>query len=44
VEKDGVAVLVGFAVGAFSLVVAGTVVIGLMHAFFLLLAGLTGTG
>ena len=29
---------------SFSLVVAGTVVIGLMHAFFLLLAGLTGTG
>jgi hypothetical protein len=40
VEKDGLAVLVGFAVGAFSLVVAGTVVIGLVHAFFLLLAGL----
>jgi hypothetical protein len=44
VEKDGLAVLVGVAVGAFSLVVAGTVVIGLLHAFFLLLAGLTGTG
>jgi hypothetical protein len=25
-------------------VVAGTVVIGLLHAFLLLLAGLTGTG
>jgi hypothetical protein len=37
-------VLVGVAVGAFSLVVAGTVVIGLLHAFLLLLAGLTGTG
>jgi len=44
VEKDGVAVLVGLAVGVVSLVVAGTVVIGLVHAFFLLLAGLTGTG
>jgi hypothetical protein len=44
VEKDGLAVLAGFAVGALSLVVAGTVVIGLVHAFFLLLAGLTGTG
>ena len=44
VEKDGVAVLVGLAVGGFSLMVAGTVVIGLVHAFFLLLAGLTGTG
>jgi hypothetical protein len=42
VEKDGLAVLAGFAVGAFSLVVAGTVVIGLVHAFFLLLAGLAG--
>jgi len=40
VEKDGLAVLVGFAVGAFSLVVAGTVVIGLLHAFFLLLSSL----
>jgi hypothetical protein len=37
-------VLVGLAVGVVSLVVAGTVVIGLVHAFFLLLAGLTGTG
>jgi len=44
VEKDGLAVLIGIAVGAFSLVVAGAVVIGLLHAFFLLLAGLTGTG
>jgi hypothetical protein len=42
VEKDGLAVLVGFAVGAFSLVVAGTVVIGLVHAFFLLLSSLAG--
>jgi ABC-type Fe3+ transport system permease subunit len=42
VEKDGLAVLVGFAVGAFSLVVAGTVVIGLLHAFFLLLSSLAG--
>ncbi|HEU0016990.1 MAG TPA: exopolysaccharide biosynthesis protein [Methyloceanibacter sp.] len=44
VEKDGLAVLIGVAVGAFSLVVAGAVVIGLLHAFFLLLAGLAGTG
>jgi hypothetical protein len=29
-------------VGAFSLVVAGTVVIGLLHAFFLLLSSLAG--
>src|SRR5262245_38252665 len=35
VEGDGLAVLLGFAVGAGSLVVAGTVVIGLVHAFFL---------
>jgi hypothetical protein len=42
VEKDGLAVLAGFAVGAFSLVVAGTVVIGLLHAFFLLLSSLGG--
>ena len=44
VEKDGLAVLIGGAVGVVSLFVAGTVVIGLIHAFFLLLAGLTGTG
>jgi hypothetical protein len=42
VEKDGLAVLLGFAVGAFSLLVAGTVVIGLLHAFFLLLSSLAG--
>lgn len=40
VEKDGLAVLIGVAVGLLSLVVAGTVVIALMHAFFLLLSGL----
>jgi hypothetical protein len=40
VEEDGLAVLLGFAGGAGSLVVAGTVVIGLVHAFFLILAGL----
>src|SRR5215475_6510044 len=40
VEKDGLAVLAGFVVGAFSLVVAGTVVIGLLRAFFLLLSSL----
>ena len=38
----GFAVLVGFAVGALSLVVAGTVVIGLLRAFFLLLSSLAG--
>ena len=32
--------LVGLAVGVVSLFVAGTVVIGLMHAFFLLLSSL----
>jgi hypothetical protein len=42
VEKDGLAVLAGFAVGAVSLVVAGTVVVGLLHAFFLLLSSLGG--
>ncbi|MGH6825861.1 exopolysaccharide biosynthesis protein [Methyloceanibacter sp.] len=41
VEKDGLAVLAGFAVGAFSLVVAGTVVIGLLKAFLLLLSGIS---
>jgi hypothetical protein len=41
-RHGGLAVLVGFAVGAFSLVVAGTVVIGLLHAFFLLLSSLAG--
>jgi hypothetical protein len=40
VEKDGLAVLIGVAVGVLSLVVAGTVVIALVHAFFLLLSGL----
>jgi hypothetical protein len=40
VEKDGLAVLIGIAVGLLSLLVAGTVVVGLMHAFFLLLSGL----
>jgi hypothetical protein len=42
VEKDGVAVLVGLAVGAASLVVAATVVIGLIKAALLLFAGLFG--
>lgn len=40
VEKDGIAVLIGVVVGIVGLLVAGTVVIGLMHAFFLLLSGL----
>jgi hypothetical protein len=43
VEKDGVAVLIGLAVGVVSLFVAGAVLIGLLHAFFLLLAGLYGS-
>jgi hypothetical protein len=42
VEKDGVAILVGLAVGAASLVVAATVVIGLIKAALLLFAGLFG--
>jgi hypothetical protein len=36
-EKDGVAVLIGLAVGAFSLFVAATVVIGLLKAFLFFL-------
>jgi len=36
-EKDGLAVLVGLAVGAFSLVVAATAVIGLLKAFLFFL-------
>jgi hypothetical protein len=36
VEKDGLAALVGLAVGAVSLLVAGTVVLGLIKAFLLL--------
>jgi hypothetical protein len=42
VEKDGVAVLVGLAVGAASLVVAATVVIGLVKAALLLFASVFG--
>jgi hypothetical protein len=42
VEKDGLAVLVGLAVGAVSLLVAGSVVIGLLGAFALLLSSLAG--
>ena len=40
VEKDGLAVLVGLAVGVASLIVAGAVVLGLIKAF-LLVVGLT---
>ena len=36
VEKDGVAVLIGLVVGVLSLIVAATVVIGLVKAFLLL--------
>jgi hypothetical protein len=42
VEKDGVAVLVGLAVGVLSLIVAATVVIGLVRAFLLLFASVVG--
>jgi hypothetical protein len=41
VEKDGVAVLVGLAFGIASVIVAATVVIGLIKAFLFLLAKLT---
>jgi hypothetical protein len=40
VEKDGLAVLVGLAVGVASLAVAAAVVIGLVKAFFLLFSGM----
>jgi hypothetical protein len=40
VEKDGVAVLVGLAVGVLSLMVATTVVVGLIKAFLLLFSGM----
>ncbi len=42
VEKDGVAVLVGLAVGVASLMVAATVVVGLIKAFVLLFSGIFG--
>jgi hypothetical protein len=42
VEKDGVAVLVGLAVGVVSLMVAATVVLGLIKAFLLLFSGMFG--
>ena len=42
VEKDGVAVLAGFAVGVASVVVAGAVVIGFIKAALLVLSGLIG--
>jgi hypothetical protein len=40
VEKDGLAVLVGIAVGVASLAVAAAVVIGLIKAFLLLFSGM----
>ena len=40
VEKDGLAVLVGLAVGVASLAVAAAVVIGLVKAFLLLFSGM----
>jgi hypothetical protein len=40
VEKDGLAVLVGLAVGVASLAVAAAVVIGLIKAFLLLFSGM----
>jgi hypothetical protein len=42
VEKDGVAVLVGLGFVVASIVVAATVVIGLVKAFLFLLAGVAG--
>jgi len=42
VEKDGVAVLAGLAVGVASVIVAATVVIGLFKAFLLLFASFVG--
>lgn len=42
VEKDGLAVLAGFAAAVASVVVAGAVVIGLIKAFLLILSGLLG--
>jgi len=42
VEKDGVAVLCGLGVGVLSVIVAGTVVIGLVKAFLLLFSGVVG--
>jgi hypothetical protein len=42
VEKDGVAVLVGLGVGVVSLMVAATVVVGLIKAFLLLFSGMLG--
>jgi len=42
VEKDGVAVLAGLAVGVLSLIVAAAVVIGLIKAFLLLFSGVVG--
>jgi hypothetical protein len=42
VEKDGVAVLAGLAVGVASLLVAATVVFGLIKAFLLLFSGMFG--
>jgi hypothetical protein len=40
VEKDGVAVLIGIVLGVIGLFIAGAVVIGLVHAFLLLLSAL----
>ena len=42
VEKDGVAVLAGLAVGVGSVIVAAAVVIGLIKAFLLLFGGVVG--
>jgi len=42
VEKDGVAVLIGLVVGVLSLIVAATVVIGLVKAFLLLFSRVVG--
>ncbi len=42
VEKDGAAVLAGLAVGVVSLLVAATVIVGLIKAFLLLFSGMLG--
>lgn len=42
VEKDGVAVLAGLAIGVVSVVVAATVVVGLVKAALLIVSGLLG--
>src|SRR5262249_7755276 len=42
IEKDGLAVLMGFAVGAVSVVIAGAVAIGILKAFVLVVRAAFG--